>query len=508
MASLQATVALATIGVYLIVILAVGYRGWQVGTLDVEDWMLAGRDLGLVVLLFTYAATYHSAFAFLGIGGFVYGHGIGIFGAAFIWVALSGLILWVLGTRVWLLGKRYGYITPADLIGDLYKSELLARLVSLTLIVITFPYVAIQMIGSGLVFETATDGFVSFEVGAALLLFVGVLYVWLGGLRAVAWTDTIQGVVLFGAMWLAGWFFIFTAYQGPAAFWSQLAENFASYLTLPGPSGLFSPAFYTTLAFTFALGVMMLPHIFLRYAAARSPRVLKWTAAFGTGYLILFYVPTAFLALGAVAAFPDLARPDSAIPAVLFEFTPVWFASAVLAGAIAAAMSTADSQLHAISTLITRDWYEPLVGGEIDEQSVTRAAQLLVPLLGGISYVIAVQEVEFILDLAAVSLYNAAQVFPILVGGLVWSGASRSGAITGFLLGVGLTSALTFDLLSVPANLPGFAPGFYGLVVNITAFITVSTFARETEHTNVADIQRYLDYATHRRWIDRPGNDD
>jgi len=103
MVSLQATVALVTIGLYLLVILAVGYLGWQVGKLEVEDWMAASRDLGLVVLLFTYAATYHSAFAFLGISGFVYGNGIGIFGAAFLWVALSGLILWVLGTRVWLL---------------------------------------------------------------------------------------------------------------------------------------------------------------------------------------------------------------------------------------------------------------------------------------------------------------------------------------------------------------------------------------------------------------------
>jgi len=508
MVSLQAAVALATIGVYLLIILAVGYRGWQVGTLEIDDWMAAGRDLGLVVLLFTYAATYHSAFAFLGIGGFVYGNGIGIFGAAFLWVALSGLILWVLGTRVWLLGKKYGYITPADLVGDLYDSALLARLVSLTLIVFTFPYVAIQMIGSGLVFETATDGLVSFEVGAGLLLLAGILYVWLGGLRAVAWTDTIQGVFLFGAMWLAGLVFVFTAYQGPASFWTQLAENFAAYLTLPGPAGLFTPAFYTTFWFTFALGAMMMPHLFLRYVAARSPRVLRWTAAFGTGYLILFYVPTAFLALGAVAAFPDLARPDAAIPMVLFEFTPVWFASIVLAGAIAAAMSTADSQLHAVSTLITRDWYEPLAGSDVDEQTVTRAAQLLVPLLGGISYVIAIQQVEFILDLAAVSLYNAAQVFPILVGGLVWPRASRSGAIVGFVLGVTVTSLLTFSVISLPANLPGFAPGFYGLIVNSFTFVSVSALANDTRRTNVAQIQRYLEHATHRRWEEPTQDDD
>lgn len=500
MASTQTAVALATIGAYLLCILAIGYRGWQVGTLEVDDWMAAGRDLGLVVLLFTYAATYHSAFAFLGIGGFVYGNGIGIFGAAFLWVVLSGLILWVLGSRIWLLGKRYGHITPSDVIGDLYDSVLLARLVSLTLIVVTFPYVAIQMIGSGLVFETATEGLVSFEVGAGLLLFVGVLYVWLGGLRATAWTDTIQGVFLFGAMWLAGWIFVFSAYRGPSAFWAALADNFAAYLTLPGPAGLFTPAFYTTFWFTFALGVTMLPHIFVRYVAARSPRVIRWTAAFGTGYLVLFYLPTAFLALGAVAAFPDLARPDAAIPAVLYEFLPVWFASVVLAGAIAAAMSTADSQLHAVSTLITRDWYEPLAGDDVDEETVTRAARLLVPILGGLSYLIAIQQVEFILDLAAVSLYNAAQVFPILVGGLVWPRATKSGAVTGFVLGVVVTSALTFGVVSPPSFVPGFAPGFHGLIVNVAAFVSVSALISDSDRTNVERVQTYLADASNRSW--------
>ena len=222
MVSLQTTVALATIGVYLLVILALGYRGWQVGTLDVDDWMAAGRGLGIVVLLFTFAASYHSAFAFLGVGGFVYANGIGIFSASTFYLVISGVMLWVVGSRVWLLGKKHGYITPSDLLGDFYESELLDKLISLSLILFTFPYIATQLIGGGIIFETATQGAISFEVGAAIFLAAGVIYVWLGGLRAVAWTDAIQGVFMFGAMWIAGWFFVFSAYQGPQAFWSAI----------------------------------------------------------------------------------------------------------------------------------------------------------------------------------------------------------------------------------------------------------------------------------------------
>ncbi|MEA5389542.1 sodium:solute symporter family protein [Haloarculaceae archaeon H-GB11] len=507
MPSLQATVALVTIGVYLVVVLAVGYRGWQVGTLEVDDWMAAGRDLGLVVLLFSYAATYHSAFAFLGIGGYVYGNGIGIFGAAFLWIALSGLLLWVLGSRVWLLGKKYGHITPADLLEDLYESPLLGKLVSLTLVVVTFPYVAIQLIGSGLVFETATNGLVSFEVGAGVLLVVSVLYVWLGGLRAVAWTDTVQGVFLFAAMWVAGWVFVFSAAQGPATFWTRLAENFAAYVTLPGPTGLFTPAFYVSLWVTFGIGSTMLPHIYLRYVAARSPRVLKWTAAFGTSYLILFYVPTVFLALGAVATLPGLPTPDAAIPTVLFAVTPVWFASIVVSGAVAAAMSTADSQLHAVTTLVVRDWYAPLADESVDEETVTRVARLLVPVLGGLSYAVAVQQFAFILDLAAVTLYNAAQVFPVLVGGLVWPRATRAGALAGFAGGVAVASSLTFGAVTLPASAPGFVPGFYGLCANVALFVGVSAVGSGSEQPRLGRVQGYLAAAVRRDW-DRSSADE
>ncbi|MFC7157263.1 sodium:solute symporter family protein [Halomarina halobia] len=507
MVSFQATVALATIGVYLAVILAIGYRGWQVGKLDVDDWMAAGRGLGIVVLLFTFAASYHSAFAFLGIGGFVYGNGIGIFSASTFYLAISGIILWVVGSRVWLLGKKYGYITPSDLLADFYESPLLGKLVSLTLIVFTFPYIATQMIGSGIIFETATRGLVSFELGAAVFLLAGVVYVWLGGLRAVAWTDAVQGVFMFGAMWIAGWFFVFSAYRGPQDFWTELTREFAAYVSLPGPAGVITPEFYVSFAIMTGIGVMMTPHIFLRYVSARSPRVLKWVAAFGTAYLILFYVPTAFLGLGAVEAFPNLQQADSAIPAVLYRFTPTWFASIVVAGAVAAAMSTADSQLHAVSALITRDWYQPFAGDEVDERTVTRFAQVLVPILGAISYVIAIQQFDFIILLTAVTFYGAAQIFPILLGALYWPGASREGALGGFALGVLVTSALEFGLVTLPGGFPGFVSGFYGLIVNAVAFVGISLAVGGVSADARERTQGYIDYAVSRRWESAPSRE-
>lgn len=507
MVSTQVAVALGTIGTYLFVALAIGYRGWEVGEANVSDWMTASRSLGVAVLTFTYASTYHSAFAFLGAAGFIYGNGIGIYISGYVWMVVGGLILWIVGSRVWLVGKKYDYVTPSDLFEDFYDSRYLGKAVSLVLIVSTFPYIAIQMMGVGIIFETATKGLVSFEVGAAILLLVSVVYVWMGGMRSVAWTDTFQGIFMFLAIWIATAAFLFGAYGGDlTAFWSAIVANFASHVTLPGPTGLYTPAFVTSWWVVLGIGLMMTPHIFLRFYAADSPQTLKWVAATGTGYLMIFYIPIAILALGGVALAPNLGAPDAVVPTILYEYAPVWLASIIVAGAVAAAMSTADSQLHSVSTLVARDWYEDLVA-DTDDASETLVAKGSVAVLGVISYVVAIQEISFIVELANIAFEGAAQIFPLVVGAFFWRRASREGAVAGFTLGVLVTAILKFGVVSLPSAFPGFMAGFYGLIANVVAFVAISLIVETVPDENLDRIQGYVDHAISRRW-DRPASAD
>ena len=115
-------VATSLIFVYLLITLGVAVVANRHMSVDMEDFLLAGRRTGFVVLYLTVVATFHSAFAFLGSGGFFYTHGIG-FWAAGAWTVLVGAITYVIGTRIWALGKTFGYITPADMLADFYESE-------------------------------------------------------------------------------------------------------------------------------------------------------------------------------------------------------------------------------------------------------------------------------------------------------------------------------------------------------------------------------------------------
>ena len=271
-------------------------------------------------------------------------------------------------------------------------------------------------------------------------------------------------------------------------------------MTLPGPNGALGYEFYVTWWIALGVGILMQPHIFLRFYAARSPRILKWVAAGGTAYLLLFYLPVPYLALCAVQHIPDLANADSALPSMLFEFTPVWFASMVVAGAIAAAMSTADSQLHAVSALITRDWYEDVADDDVTTEQETRFAQYLVPVLGLISYVIAIQDIGFIVNITSVAIEGSAQVFPLVMGVLFWERSSEKGAIVGFVLGVLTTSGLTFGFISLPGGFPGFASGFYGLVATTVTFVAVSLATEPVSQKKRDRVQGYISYAINRGW--------
>lgn len=499
MVDVQTGVALATITVYGLVVLAIGYQGWRVGKVSIEDWMTASRGLGIVVLLFTYAATYHSAFAFVGAAGFIYTSGIGLLVSGIGFLVLSGLIFWVVGSRVWLLGKKHGYITPSDLLRDYYDSRALGLLASGVLILFTFPYVALQLMGGGIIFETATDGLVSFELGAGILLAVGVIYIWLGGMRSIAWTDTVQGLFMILAIAIAAAVILGGAAQGPSAFFAELAASFGDHLTVPGPDGTWTPLYLASFGLMIALGLMMSPHIFLRYYAARSITTIKAVAVGGTAYLVGFYLLIPVFAFAAVVHLPGLDNPDAAMPSILYELTPVWFASIIVAGALAAAMSTKDAQLHAVSVLITRDWVEEFVT-DVDEVVETRLAQLLIPVLGAISWWFAIQDFGLLALVLSMALDGAGQLTPVVVGALVWSRASKAGAIAGLGTGVGITAAVYADLLALPAFLPAAVPGFYALIVNVVLFVGLSLATTPAPTKNRERVQGYLAYAQDRAW--------
>ena len=196
-------IILSIVAVYCAVVIAVGVFTRSKGQSTLSDYFVGNRSLGAFVAFFTYVATFHSSFAFIGAAGIMYAAGIKFF-ATFTSCVVSPLMIYIIGRPTWYLGKKYNYMTQGELIGDYYESKALRYLVAVVSLVFLIPYLQSQIAAGGIIFETISGGRISYLAGCVILYAVIISYILLGGFRAVAWTDTLQGLLMIVMVWIAG----------------------------------------------------------------------------------------------------------------------------------------------------------------------------------------------------------------------------------------------------------------------------------------------------------------
>lgn len=466
-------VATGLIFVYLLATIVLGAIANRRMSVDLEDFLLYGRKAGFIVLYLTVVATYHSAFAFLGSGGFFYTHGIG-FWAAGAWTVLVGAITYVLGSRIWALGKTFGYITPADLLADFYESDAVRVATAIVSVLFTILYIQVQAVGLGYILSVASGDRISFELGTLILLVVAAGYLIAGGLRAVYWTDVIQGVWMYIAVWAGALVLAFKLFGGPFELWRQVAVQRPDLLTLPGPEGFFTPGMWFGMIVVLSFGIIFQPHLLIRYYTAVSARTIKLLGATTPIYLMTLYIPAALVGLGGALVMPDIAIPDRIFPEMLFAYAPPWLTGAILAGATAAAMSTLDSMLHANMTVLTRDVYQRYIRTGASQDHYILIGRLIVVALLAVGYFLSVSTFDFLVELVALSGSGALQLMPAILGVCFPSRrlTTKAGVIAG--IGAGLaTLCVTLILVPHPLGLHG---GVWGLLVNFVVTWVVSRF--------------------------------
>jgi len=468
-------VATSLIFVYLLATIVVGVVANRRLTVDMEDFLLYGRKAGFVVLYLTVVATYHSAFAFLGSGGYFYTHGIGFWDAG-TWTILVGAITYVLGSRIWALGKAFGYITPADMLADFYESEAVRVLVAVISVLFTILYIQVQAQGLGYILSVASGDRIPFELGTLILLAVAAGYLMAGGLRAVYWTDVVQGVWMYLAVWIGALFLAFKLFGNPLELWRAVAAERPDLLTLPGPQGLFTPGMWVGMGIALSFGIVFQPHMMIRYYSAVDGRTIKWLGATTPIYLMTLYIPAALVGLGGALVLPDLAIPDQVFPELLFRFAPAWLTGVILAGATAAAMSTLDSILHSNMTVLTRDVYQRYVAPGATQAHYVWIGRLIVVGLLGVGYVLSVKTFAFLVTLVTLSGSGALQLMPAIIG-VCFPGRrtfTRAGVLGGMVAGL---AVLYLTLVPAPNPLAGVVDLPHPLGVHAAVWSIVANFA-------------------------------
>ncbi|RKD98299.1 sodium:solute symporter family protein [Halopiger aswanensis] len=418
---------------YLLLALAVGLIAYRLTDRTAEDFYLASRTLGTVVLLFTTFATLLSAFTFFAGPNVAYAQGPE-------WILVMGLmdgiifaILWyVIGYKQWLLGQQRGYVTLGEMLGERFASKRLRGLVAGVSLLWLFPYVMLQQVGAGTALEALTDGAVPYAAGAGLITAFMILYVVVAGMRGIAWTDTLQGAFMLVTTWVA-LLWLLAEVGGPGAATAALASSDETAQFLSLGSDYYTPRWMLSTAITIGFGVAMFPQVNQRFFAAGSRTVLKRSFALWPILCVLLFVPSFMLGAWARGLGVSVPEGGNVLPAVLSEYTPLWFAALVIAGAMAAMMSSSDSMLLSGSSYFTRDLYRPFVDRNLSDRREDLLARAGVVVFATGAFVASLLSPAPLFDIGDAAFSGFAQLaLPVLVA-LYWRRTTRTGITAGIL---------------------------------------------------------------------------
>ena len=464
------------IGAYLLLTLVIGIIGYRSQKDTPEDYFLAERKIGSIVLFFTLIATNFSAFAFLGLSGAGYRIGISYYPMIGFGTALVGITFYFIGYKVWLLGKEKGLITPSELIANRLPSQPLKLTFSAVMVIFTIPYLTLQPIGGGYLLENLTNGQIPYFWGAAFLTFIIVLYVFIGGMKSVALTDVLQGVL----MWILMIVAVVTISQSIGGF---TEANQTVYQLKPelfsrsGANNFFTPHKWFSYMLLWGLSVPMFPQMFMRFYTPKNPNSLKLSASLYPLITCTMFICPVLIGMWGHINFPDLVgkEADKIFPMMLAEYTSTTIASLVMVGALAAFMSTLDSQLLALSSMMTRDIYIVYIRPQATLREQTFVGKIFIVILSIIGLINSANPPETIAAIATQAFTGLAVLFPTVIAALYGKNISPLSCLISIIFGE--MAVLGFQVDIIPKS---WALGFLPVVpIVVICSLIIVVFCRE-----------------------------
>jgi len=431
------------------------------------DHFLAGRELGVLVVFLTLYATAYSGNSLLGYPGEAYRRG-------FSWVMATGFMMSIIVIFHALVPKlrpvavRHGFVTPGDWVRHRFGGDrggaALALAVALLMTVALANFLFAQLKAMGVMAEQVTGGLVPYELGVLLLAATILVYETLGGMRAVAWTDTAQSLLmLVGLVSLLVWLL------GDSGGLSEMTRSIARARpeAVRVPSALESANWLSSILLM-GLASVVYPQAIQRVYAARSGQVLRRAFAIMTFMPLTTTLVVTLIGLAAIPRFAGLGDVDAdrVMPLLLgawAESGPVFTVAAVVVfmGALAAIMSTADSVLLSLGSIAAEDLARrPRSAAETTRLGKRVAAGVMVAMA---AVALVAREIT-LWGLIELKMELLIQCVPAFLLALHWPGMRARPALAGLL--VGTTIAVSGVALGVP-RLAGIHTGVVGLGVNL-----------------------------------------
>jgi len=429
LAAIQTTQAIVIAGAFA-VITAVGlYAGrWRKADLhDLDEWALGGRQFGGVLTWFLQGGSVYTTYSFVAVPALVFGAGaIGFF--ALPYLVITYLVAFLVVPRLWQLAHASGYVTPADFVRDRFKSRSLAAAVTLTGIVATMPYVALQVYGIEICMAQ-----IGLPVQASLWTAFALLAIitYLAGLRSATLIAVVKDVLIWVTVVVA----VIYVPLHLGGYGHAFSKVPASKLVLPGKLD----GDYVTLAVGSGLALFLYPHTLTGALASKSRFVVQRNCIFLPVYTVMLGL-LAILGYMAIAAgiHPSAHYGNNAaVPALLDKVFPPWFAGVGLASIAIGALVPAAMMAIAAANLFARNvWRELRPNTSPRRQTQVSKLASLVVKFGAVGFVLAAPT-TYVVNFQLAAGVWILQTLPAVFVGVLWRKLPARAALAGWTVGIG-----------------------------------------------------------------------
>jgi len=505
------------------------------------DYFISGRQISMWVFVLAATATSFSGWTFMGHPGLVYRDGFQYAYASFyaITIPFTGVMFL---KRQWMLGKRFGYVTPGEMLADYFRGDAIRILTVIVALLFSVPYLGLQLRASGFLFNVLTDGLIDIEVGMWVLSVVVLVYVASGGLRAVAYVDTLQCILLAMGIVITGFIALNAAggfeamNQGFAKLaasevgkWGTTPEGYNAYFAIPGViqwtaglgketpvGGLWTGVMVLTYMFAL-MGIHSAPAFTMWSFANNDPKPFAtqqvWASSFGIGLILFFF--TAFQGMGAhllgangavtaetgmlASILPDLTanKQGGLVPHyfnTIGESMP-WLVGLLAVCALAAMQSTGAAYMSTAGGMLTRDLYKRYLNPGASHETQKLFGRIGVAAIVLAALAVATFSKDALVLLGGLAVAFGFQMWPSLASVTWFPWMTRQGVTWGLAAGcIGVIFSENFGTSIagfVGIDLPwGRWPltmhsAFWGMLLNLGVCLPLSAMTQdpaETEH--------------------------
>lgn len=468
------------IGVFFVGIYAMKHvskaRTASTGDNFFNEYFTSGRDLGGFVLAMTMVTTYLSAGSFIGGPGTAYTFGLGWVFLAMTQMPTGYFTLSVLGKKFAIIARKIKAVTITDFIRARYDSKPLVIIVSLSIIFFFIAAMAAQWIGAARLLEGSVG--VPYITALSIFAITVIVYTTIGGFRAVALTDTLQGVIMtIGTIVL--FIFAVRAGGGVSNIIVSMREVNPGLITPFGvQEGFMTKAWVTSFWILVGFAIVGLPSVAVRAMSYKDTSSLHRGIKYGTLIsMILLLLMHLVGAFGSVLV-TGIESGDLVVPTLSVSLFPGWLAGLILAGPLAAVMSTVDSQLLIVVGAMVNDLYANYIRPEDkqDNKKMSRVSFIATLVIGVIIFLVAVRPPDLMvwLNLYANAGLISTFLWPVILG-LYWKKANKHGAFASMIVGIG-----SYIIFSYAWARPlGMHTIVLPLVLSLIAFVIVANATEE-----------------------------